>query len=212
MHLRERDVGELARALDVRTAAAIARGPARVQDLTPAEAARYRELVATPRSDSWLRGRAALKRLLRRLGMEPDTSTVKFPHPRFSLTHSGRYALAVAADGSGLTGVGIDLELNAMPRQAAARFFVTAEEQEQCAYASVPTAYLLRLWTVKEALFKADPHNQGRGLLDYVVRDIATRVGWARAHANGSLGMRYASLDLGNGFLSLAVSYREGTA
>jgi phosphopantetheinyl transferase len=154
---------------------------------------------------SWLRGRAALKRLLAEHGPQTDTSTIVFPHRRLSLTHSGDYAVAMAVEAPGQAGVGVDIELDREPRSSMARFFLSDAERET----DWSLADLLRLWTVKEALFKADPGNAGHSLTDYNMTDCKSHVGTASVRHDSTLWMRYASVPLDGGFLSAAISFRE---
>src|SRR4051794_30904516 len=101
---------EWQRALGLKVVAAVAYAPISVDLLTPGELARYRTLGGPDRRRAWLTGRAALRRLLRRLDRGPDTAGLAFPAPDMSLTHSGGVAVAIAApDGSG-RGLGVDLE------------------------------------------------------------------------------------------------------
>lgn len=178
--------------------------------MTPGERARL-DLVATARRESWLKGRAALKRLLAALGEDEDTSAISFPNRRLSLTHAAGYAVAVAAVAPRLTGVGVDLETERAPHPESARFFLTHREREWLAQAEACARpmHLLRLWTVKEALFKSDPDNQRRGLLDYALEDPEKVTGDGCALEDGSLRIRYATLQLERGFLSIAVSSRK---
>ena len=150
------------------------------------------------RRPSWLRGRSALKRLLATLGSDEDTATIAFPHPRLSLTHSGGIAVAVSTE---CQGTGIDLEGRRRLRPDTACFFLALAERERSALAG---ADLLRLWTVKEAVFKADVENGGRGLSDYVLADLQCAIGLARRRGGGR-AFRYASLDWGRGVLTAAV-------
>ena len=104
-----------------------------------------------------------------------------------------------------------DLELGRSPRPDGARFFLSPEERAGLAEPS-PNAlpdHLLRLWTVKESLFKADPRNAGRGLLDYVVCAPRDVTGAGRARHDPSLDMRYASISLMQGYLTVAIAQRN---
>jgi 4'-phosphopantetheinyl transferase EntD len=157
------------------------------------------------RRDSWLRGRAVLKRLLTALGEADDTSALRFPHPRISLTHSGGWAVAVGA-ASGLLGIGVDLELRVPPRFETARRFLSDGELEwigQLGEAESPRA-LLRLWTVKEAVYKADPGNGSASFRDYTLDDPAQLRGTVIRRLSGPV-FRYGSFELPGGFLSLAI-------
>jgi len=61
---------------------------------------------------------------------------------------------------------------------------------------------LHRLWTVKEATFKADPENAGKTLRDYGLADPGFVAGKAR---RGDRVFYYASFEVPDGFLSVAV-------
>jgi 4'-phosphopantetheinyl transferase EntD len=199
----------LASALGVPISAAVAAAPIEEDLLTEDERRRYAEVGDTSRCDSWLRGRAALKHLLARIGESPDTARLEFPHPRLSLSHCGRYAVAIASPAAATSGMGVDLELRREVPADAARFFLSVDERRQLPLA--PGRELLRLWTVKEAVFKADLGNAGRGLLDYHLADTAARQGLARVCGGRAAVIRYASLTLPGGFLSAAVVRRLET-
>jgi len=158
------------------------------------------------RRETWLRGRSALKLVLVRLGEDTDSSDILFPAPRYSLTHCGQTAVAVGLEaGSHVDGIGVDLELGRIPPERSGRFFLTDEESEWMMRvdASERDATLLRLWTVKEALFKADPDNAGRLLTHYRLENPSSQVGRAFALENV---LEYASLAIPNGMLSVAIS------
>ncbi len=123
--------------------------------------------------------------VLRRL---TDTD-VTFPHPTLSLTHTGDRAYAVRTEGT--AGVGIDAEGWRQVDPRMARFFLSD--------ADARPYDLLRLWTVKEAVFKATSENHSLVLTDFIVLD-ATR-------AVGPRGERYeyATTDLPTGPLTVAV-------
>jgi 4'-phosphopantetheinyl transferase EntD len=139
-------------------------------ELTPGEHATLATLKAEARRESWLRGRAALKRLLGNV----DTSRLRFPHPEISLTHTADVAVAVSCKGA--RGTGVDLEIRPPSERAARRFLSDLE----FAAAAGPDDWLL-LWTVKEACFKADLRNAGRTVVDYAVKDLRFRHASVRA-------------------------------
>lgn len=184
---------------------AVAGAPVSAAELSAGEWARLLELGSTARRAEWLTGRAALKSLLAALGRDPDTSKICFPSPRFSLTHSGGRAVAVGALSPPLRGVGVDLEIYREVRPGAARFFLNRKEQswwlEQ--EESARSRELLRLWTVKEALFKSYPDNRETALADYALEDPEKRTG--RAFAPGAETLSYGSLLLPDAVLSAAV-------
>ncbi|HUP70100.1 MAG TPA: 4'-phosphopantetheinyl transferase superfamily protein [Acidimicrobiales bacterium] len=111
--------------------------------------------------------------------------------------------LAAGTNGE-VTGIGIDYE----PWRESAdlrtsRFFLRPTEQAH----ATDARSLLRLWTVKEALFKATPDNGNAVLLDYEIAEPASRSGWATG-PRGDL-MRYVSVELDHGLLSVALC-RQG--
>lgn len=176
--------------------------------LTPGERVRWKALAGTPRREPWLRGRAALKRLLRELGEHEDTARLSFPNARVSLTHSGALALAVGTSSSGLSGIGVDLELDRWPSDRSAQWFLTPQE---CAWvmrrdASARPYQLRRLWTIKEAAFKADPANHQTWFTDYRLDDPGADSGWARVvHLEEMLEIRYACDEVTRGALAVAI-------
>ncbi|MBI3858065.1 MAG: 4'-phosphopantetheinyl transferase superfamily protein [Planctomycetes bacterium] len=180
------------------------REPASEERLTAGERSVLAGLTAAQRRAAWLRGRAALKRLQESLGGGPDTSALKFPHPHLSLTHSDTWAVAVGSASPKLLGIGVDLQVKAAPKPDTARRFLNPaelvwlrrmEEEER-------PRMMHRLWTVKEATFKADPDNAGKTLRDYGLADPGYVAGKAR---RGERVFYYASFEVPEGFLSVAV-------
>lgn len=172
--------------------------------LTSGEQAALARLTAAGRRESWLKGRAALKRLMTGLGGTDDTSGLAFPNPRVSLSHSEAWAVAVGAAAGCLRGIGVDLEVKGVPKPETARRFLNPAELvwlRRMDEAEHPRM-LHRLWTVKEATFKADPENAGRTLRDYGLADPGYVTGRAR---RGDLVFHYASFEVAGGFLSVAV-------
>jgi hypothetical protein len=175
---------------------AVARDAHQVADLTPGEAARWFSLGSDAARQDWLLGRAALKSLV---PAGHDTSQLSFPHPAMSLTHAGGLAVATCTDVR-VGGLGVDFEpWRNRPDQRMARFFLRPSERS----AVVAPRALLRLWTIKEALYKAMPDNSGCVLLDIELSDPAAPVGCAVGPRGERL--RYAGLDLGPGHLAVAV-------
>jgi 4'-phosphopantetheinyl transferase EntD len=178
--------------------------PLTEEKLSAGERDALAKLAAPARRDSWLRGRAALKRLQASLGADDDTSALKFPHPRLSLTHSETWAVAIGSTSPKLLGLGVDLETKNVPSFDAARRFLNPaefvwlrrmDEEER-------PKMLHRLWTVKEATFKADPDNAGKTLKDFGLADPGFIAGKAR---RGERVFYYASFEVPSGFLSVAV-------
>ena len=164
--------------------------------LSPAERARFDTLPAEPRRRDWLLGRAALKALV---GAAFDTAALEFPHPRLSLTHAGGTAFAAMA-GADVLGTGVDFEpARATVDPRAAHFFLGPAERA----AASTAGDLVRLWTVKEALFKATPGNAGFVLADYTLDDAGVATGWATGP--GTEALRYATVAAAGGLLTVAV-------
>jgi len=144
----------------------------------------------------WLASRAALRALL---GDGQDTSGLVFPHPALSLTHAGGLAVAVRADGAQV-GVGIDFEpWRPDVDLRVARFFLTPSEQAGAGGAQA----LLRLWTIKEALYKATPDNAPLVMIDFELTDPGATSGEAIG-PRGEL-LRYAGVEVSLGHLTVAV-------
>lgn len=156
-------------------------------ELAPGERAALDRLKHERRRDTWLRGRAALKALLD----GADTTPLRFPHPELSLTHTEDVAVAVACEGA--AGVGVDLEVR-HPSERAARRFLSAAE---FAATAGPDDWL-RLWTVKEACFKADLDNAGRTVMEFSVDGPHA--------ARGRRRFRHASIQVFGGWLTVAVA------
>lgn len=116
------------------------------------------------RSEQHRQGRLALGSVLAALGDPRHPFAVAFPDPRLSVSHSGELAVAVGSRRRDATGIGIDVEFRRPFPPAAARFFLDAQET---ADAGDGADRLLELWTVKEAVYKADPGNRTRMLRDY---------------------------------------------
>ena len=175
------------------------------EHLTIEERAICDALASPHRREIWLRGRGALKAVLLRLGEETDTARITFPHARFSISHCAGAAVAVGLEtGSGVRGIGVDLELERTPPENSTRFFLTPAESAWLEGVALPerNSTLQRLWTAKEAVFKADPGNAGRLLTDYRLVDPSQNAG--RALGNGN-ELIYASLVIPNGTLSVAI-------
>lgn len=181
-----------------------------IDRLTSKERERFGEL-GSERRLSWLKGRSALKRLLNAVGEDEETSNITFPSARFSLTHSGDLAVAIGTESATLLGIGVDLEVRRQVRSETARFFLTESERtwlmsfEQ----SRRSKCLLRLWTIKEALFKSDPRNLERWFSDYALQTPAEPRGRALVRGEAVLEFRYSSFEVEEGVLSVAALPRR---
>jgi len=186
--------------LGVRVRLAWATTAVPVAALTPGEAAQSQALGSgVRRRQDWLRGRAALRAVL---PGGADTSNLRFPHPELSLSHAGGVAVAVRSD-TPLDGIGVDFEPprpDVDPRVA--RFFLGPSEQT----IAVGAEALLRLWTIKEALYKATPDNGGCTLVDFELGDPSAACGDAVGPRGEALS--YAAVDVERGHLAVAVCAR----
>ncbi len=193
---------ELGNALGVSVKVSIAYAPVDPSSLSAGEQIRRKALEGSPKLGAWMRGRTALKYLLGRLGEADDTAAIEFPNVRVSLTHSGDAAVAVAA--TNLRGIGVDLELGRGPGAATERLFLG--EHERHVVAELGPRARLRLWTVKEALYKANLGNSETWFTHYLVDDPRRDGGTAFIErAGGRLEMRYASIEQLGGYLTVAV-------
>ncbi len=197
----------LSASLAVPVRVAVATAKLESSALTTAEQAKFGELAYTARAKSWLIGRAALKGLLNKIGRDPDTAELAFPNKQLSLSHSGELAIAVFSDSQFVSGVGVDVEFIRIVKPGTARFFLV--EHEQTYIFALPDSErsieLLRLWTVKESLFKADINNNGRGLKNYTALDPKSLSGKASIRDDNS-EFCYASIQLDSLVISGALN------
>ncbi len=190
------------------------RQPLAAHALTRRERDRLAELPRRARPQ-WLVSRNALRLLLGVLGLPRETTGYAFPHPRLSLSHIEGAAVAAGAvrPAPRLAGIGVDLENDRQARGDTARFFL--DEHERTWLASLPEhtrpTEQLRLWTVKEALFKADPDNRHTVLLDYRTLDASAHRGRARARRDREALFGYASTRLRGAHLTVAAAFHGQT-
>lgn len=189
---------------------ALSTEPLAPKELTRPEAAALAALPEGPRRRAWLTGRRALRRALAARGLPPDTSAHRFPSPVASLSHSaemGAAAVVVTAP-CAANGVGVDIQIGHVPDPRTPPFFLDSEEQRWLSALPGPDQppARLRLWTVKEALFKADPGNATALLRDYVTVDPSAATGRAVRAGRTDTDLRYRTLPVPNGALTVAVS------
>jgi acyl carrier protein len=198
--------------------------PLTPDELTAGERRAFSALPPSgPRQRTWLIARRALRRALAASGRPADTSRYPMPNRVVSVSHTARLAVAAVLPSAcaAVTGLGVDIELGRRPKPASARFFLSGPEQRWLA--AVPAENqpdaLLRLWTVKEAVFKADRANAVATLGDY---EVAAPAGY-RGHARRTrppggvppapgdpspqeTQFRYRTVALPRGFLSVAIA------
>lgn len=116
-------------------------------------------------------GREALAIALAAADRAAD-AVASWPCPFASLTHSGDVAIAVALPPHvRATGIGIDLEHDRPIKPGMARLICCKHERSWLASLPVERqpAEVLRLWTAKEALYKADPAQGDAIVADYTL-------------------------------------------
>ena len=125
----------------------------------------------------WILGRSALKKVFEHLNKSIDVTKISFPNEYFSISHTKDCAVAIGIlnNCESSNGVGIDLELNRKVDVKHTRYYLSKYESDLVN----SNDDLLRLWTVKEALFKADPNNDGVILKYYNVKNPKTLKGEA---------------------------------
>ena len=102
------------------------------------------------------------------------------------------------------SGIGIDVETDKDPNPKMARFFLKPNEIKKLKPAKW-NQNLLRLWTVKEAIFKSDPLNMNTTLLDYEVSDPNALCGEAICEKS-SFKFYYSTKKVVKGFLTVAIT------
>ncbi|MEB3298513.1 MAG: 4'-phosphopantetheinyl transferase superfamily protein [Candidatus Sericytochromatia bacterium] len=161
--------------------------------------ARLESLTHPARILSYRRGRAALANILQRLGRTEDPWSVSFPHPEFSISHTA--ARAVAAAWPQGKGIGVDLEAaDRHVSPGAMRLYLTQDELAR--HSDAPEETRLRLWTVKEALYKAHGHNAGLVLSSFSLDDPEAFCGTA---TSAGRSFRYGSWASESGWLAMAL-------
>jgi 4'-phosphopantetheinyl transferase EntD len=133
------------------------------------------------KQQTWLTGRAALKPILRRLALNPDSSQIAFPQRRISLTHSGQHAIAIGSPDKSVLGLGVDLETALDINPKTIRFYLSQTEIQALEQERFRRTNLVELWTVKEAIFKSDMDNEHRLLSDYQIVEWPDKTSPGRA-------------------------------
>jgi phosphopantetheinyl transferase len=132
------------------------------------------------------------------MGRDEETSGIRMPNARISLSHAGDTAVAVATRRPRSGGVGVDIEaLRPIPPDAA-RFFLRSTEHALLDKMDARTRAVdtLRLWTVKEAVFKADLGNAGAQLADYALDHTDKWAGSARRADRPGVEIDYCSVRI----------------
>ena len=145
--------------------------------LSPSEIKECKYAESSSRYFDWIQGRSALKKVFEYLNKSIDVAKIAFPDQCFSISHTKDCAVAIGVLDSveSSNGVGIDLELSRKVDAKHTRYYLSKYESDLVN----SNDDLLRLWTVKEALFKADPSNDGGVLKNYNVKNPKTLKGEA---------------------------------
>lgn len=150
-----------------------------VKDLLHEDEAKELERKATPkRAAEWLAGRAALKRIIRRVASvageelpeqrqirifqdengKPFAEIVGFPGRKLSdlsLSHSNGLAMAAAAVPGAFAGIGVDVEKVEVRSDSWAQDYFTEEEIRAAGEEDTRWLELTKRWCLKEAALKA---------------------------------------------------------
>jgi phosphopantetheinyl transferase len=175
-----------------------ARHPIELETLDPLDRNRLGEFTTVRRRQQWLRGRQALLEIARVLQIDASSSALRPPRTGISLTHSDPLSIAAGVEAD--AGIGVDLESWRRTSPAMLRWYLTETERRQLDVASQQTR--LRLWTVKEALFKANNDDRERALTDFEIDDVTAITGCARSPRQY---FRYTSFNLPQGILSITI-------
>ena len=175
-----------------------------LNDLTESERKQLAHISNGVRRQSWLKGRKALKLTQREY---LDTSLLKFPVPNFSLTHSGDYALAIYLPNG--RGIGLDFQIHKPIKAGIEKFFLTKNELSWLSKQPIINYqdHILRLWTLKEAVFKADLHQTK--LKDYQVLNLGKKSGFIEKISE-SKSFKFKQFCLAAGSLSCVLAIPVG--
>jgi len=137
-----------------------------------------------------------------------QVNKIEFPNGNSSLSYSGNTVAAAFSSCGQIRGIGVDIEQNREMPDGADRLILSARERARmsCTAKQFGCA-LLRVWTVKEAILKADPLNRKTGWLTaYELLRPHKRMGEAvMKRRNYSKTFQYISFAFGAGYVSFAV-------
>jgi 4'-phosphopantetheinyl transferase EntD len=175
-----------------------------VDELNFNEMAKLSEFTSEKRKLEYILGRFALKKVLGSIGFDTDTSLISWPSTFCSLSHSEAHAIAVSS--LGVSGIGIDLQLNKTPPFAMADRILSGQTLEYWQQLSdlAKAKYLQRFWTANEAIYKACPAPQPAYFRHYRLQTPELMQSEASID-NTDFRFKVFSAELPNGFVSLAV-------
>lgn len=190
---------EASRALQIPISLVSARKPLLSSTLDLADEQRLIEFSTPQRKQQWLRGKHAILKLAQKLDLNIPLSRLHPPCTGISLTHNGKWSIAAGIDNG--QSIGVDFESWHQIDDAMLRWYLTPDEQRQMKTASQFTR--LRLWTIKEALYKANHSSREFALTDFELEQVSALTGKA---CGPDKRFRYTSLILRQGLLSLAIT------
>lgn len=195
---------QVATSLDTPIYVAMCDSYERSAGLSDAEQIRHDRFNTDARRRGWLRGRLALKAVLRSLDRPEDTAAIRMPAPQLSLTHGNSIALAAGTPVEH-THIGIDVEAERSVNENIARWYLNESELGGPAprWAGCRSSALIHLWTVKEAVFKAHPGNSGMALKDFTIADPSADV--VEVQSVDGLRFQCVSLRVNVGIVSVAI-------
>ena len=98
-------------------------------------------------------------------------------------------------------GIGIDFETDKYLDAASTRLFLSQRERMRL---GANTSQALRIWSIKEAIFKSDPNNHHHRVWNYELLNPTSHYG--RAFRNGcNKTFHYFSLNLLEGVLAVSI-------
>jgi phosphopantetheinyl transferase (holo-ACP synthase) len=136
--------------------------------LTKEEQEIFQTFKSPERKISWLKGKNALSKLT----TKDERQFLQFPNKELSLSHSGDYAIAFKV--CGLAGAGADLQQIRKHKIGIENKFLTNTEKVE-----LNKFEILQLWSIKEAIFKANLNNKGTYLMDYCISSFDGEKGTA---------------------------------
>ncbi|MDJ0625595.1 MAG: 4'-phosphopantetheinyl transferase superfamily protein [Candidatus Caenarcaniphilales bacterium] len=173
-----------------------------IDELTDSERKQLEKIRNEKKKLDWLKARKSLKNVLNSLGLSQDTSNIIFPSSRFSLSHSGGYAVAIGIQENCLImddpikGIGIDLELSRTPKRGIEKYFLSPKEIDWLNSGDIDSQAKnrVRLWTVKEAVYKACPKNSQTRLTLFETNNPQEKEGFV--NLNSGERINYLSIEL----------------
>lgn len=202
-------------ALQLPLVLAVSSSPIGLTLLPEAEQALINQTTHETAKNSRLMARHALKTVFERLNL--SYQQLSYPHSCFSIAHHDKAGIAVGMSEKFLnegelnvSGLGVDIELPRQIKETGWKFFLTDKEQNfvKSAPKNDWQMYCTRLWTVKEALFKATPENKENGILvaHFETDTPSLEGGIARLKGSNTYYQYQSVYDVDLGWITVAAS------